>query len=360
MDSRSPALFRRFPAAENTIPWMSLGNRPTPIETVRLPVNGAMRTILVKRDDRTGVVYGGNKVRKLEFLLAEAVRLGAGRIITAGAAGSHHGLATTIYGRKAGFDVSLVLFPQRLTAHVRDVVLMDAGFGAELRWIGRMGFVPAAVLQAQWRHRRDRPFVIAPGGSDALGTIGYVSAGLEIAEQIEAGEIPRPSRVHVAAGTLGTAAGLALGLHLARLEIPIAATRITSRVVTNTPLLSRLIAKTAALLERAGVDVPDSSRALQSIEIRHGHIGRGYGEPTDEGRAATRAFDAYDMRLDQTYTAKAAADLLATPADEDEPPLFMLTLSAEEPIDRARQLRATDLPRPFAAWLAESGPIGAD
>ena len=355
MDSRSPALFRRFPAAESTIPWLSLGHRPTPVETVRVSADGGTRTILVKREDRSGAIYGGNKIRKLEFLLAEAVRVGARRLITAGAAGSHHALATTIYGRKSGFDVSLVLFPQRVTEHVRDVLLMDAGFGAELRWVSRIGLVPAGVLRARWQHRAAHPFVIAPGGSDAIGTLGYVSTGLEIAEQIEAGEMPRPSRIHVAAGTLGTAVGLALGLHLAHLDIPVAATRITSRIITNGHSLGRLLRRTAAVLERAGVRVPDADRALATIEIRHAHVGRGYGEPTDEGRAAARTFGTYAMRLDQTYTAKAAADLLCSPATDDAPPLFMLTLSAEEPMDRARHVRTDDLPRPFAAWLAQAG-----
>ncbi len=354
MDRRSPALFRRFPAAERAIPWMSLGQRPTAVETVRLPCDGGTRTILVKRDDRTAALYGGNKVRKLEFLLAEAVRVGARRLITAGAVGSHHALATTIFGRKAGFDVSLVLFPQRLTAHVRDVLMMDAGFGADLHWVRSVALVPPGVLTARWRYRAAHPFVIAPGGSDARGTLGYVSAGLEIAEQIEAGDIPRPSRIHVAAGTLGTAAGLALGLHLAGYDIPIAATRITSRIITNGRALRLLIQRTAAVLGHAGVPVPDADRARASIEIRHGHIGRGYGEPTEAGQRATRSFEAYGMRLDPTYTAKATADLLDTAVDGGAPPLYMLTLSANEPLGQARDIRPADLPGPFAAYLADS------
>ena len=163
-------LFEAFPGLAETVAWTPLGHYPTPLERIRLqPADGAERAILVKRDDRTGEPYGGNKVRKLEFILAAAQAAGATRLITAGAAGSHHALATAIYGRALGFAVTLVLFPQRVTDHVRDVLRMDYASGAELRWTPRMEGVPFALMRAKRAHAAEQPYVIAPGGSDPLG-----------------------------------------------------------------------------------------------------------------------------------------------------------------------------------------------
>ncbi len=352
------ALFRRYPALQQYLPWTPLGRFPTRIDSVAIEGrDGRTRTILVKRDDLSAGLYGGNKVRKLEYLLAEARRRQSMRLITVGAAGSHHALATTAHGRAAGFEVTIVLFPQPLTPHVRNILLMDQALGADIRWLARMEMVPVAMLQARIAHRRERPFVIAPGGSDALGTMGWVDAGLELAEQIQRGECPKPTVIHVAAGTLGTAGGLAIGLTLAGLDVPIAATRITSRLVTNERALASLVRGAAGILQRAGIAVP-VERALRTVELRHEQIGRGYGKPTEAGAQATAAFAAAGLRLDDTYTAKAAADLLAH--GNESLPLYVHTLSSTEPLHCIQATTAAQLPPAVAAYLAQSGAAATD
>src|SRR5690606_9748357 len=117
----------------------------------------------------------------------------------------------------------------------------------EIRFTPRMETVPAALLAARIARRADDPFVIPPGGSDALGTLGYVNAALELAAQIEDGSSPRPRAIHVAGGTLGTAAGLALGLAIAELDVPVFATRITGRIVCNERVLARLVTGAARI-----------------------------------------------------------------------------------------------------------------
>lgn len=359
MNGETSALLRRHPEAAGRLPWLPLGTLPTPVERFEPP--GAAAGLWVKRDDLSGEPYGGNKVRKLEFLLARAQRDGATRLITAGAAGSHHALATTVYGRALGFDVTLVLFPQPLTDHVRRVLLLDAALGAELRWTPRMELVPLELRRARLAHRREQVCVIPPGGSDPVGTLGYVSAALELAEQVAAGAAPKPEAMHVAAGTLGTAAGLAVGCALAGLETRVGATRIASRLVTNAWTLRRLVEGTVRLLQRAGIPAPAPEAALARIELRHGQLGAGYGHPTAAGRAAAEAFAAAGLRLDPTYTAKAAADFLA-PAPDAGPRLFWHTLSAAEP-EAAAAARIDDLPGPFRRYLEEAGaahaPTGA-
>ncbi|HET9983870.1 MAG TPA: pyridoxal-phosphate dependent enzyme [Longimicrobiales bacterium] len=345
--SGGSALFRRFPRLEGRIAWTPLGRFPTPVQ--ELPVGGGHAWI--KRDDLSGEEYGGNKVRKLEFLLADARQAGASRLVTAGAMGSHHALATAVYARRLGLEATLVLFPQPLTPHARRVLLTDVALGAELRFTRRMEFVPGALLAARWAHRREGAYAVAPGGSDARGTLGYVAAALELAEQVAAGEAPRPEVVHVAAGTLGTAAGLAIGLALAGLDTTVAATRITGRIVTNERTLARLVRGALALLEPGGVRL-DPAEALRRVELRHGQIGAGYGQETEAGRRATSLFEEVGLRLDPTYTAKAAAELLADPPGPERPTLFWHTLSATEPALRAPEAELeARLPEPFRRWL---------
>ncbi|CAN5778432.1 pyridoxal-phosphate dependent enzyme [soil metagenome] len=348
----TPALFRRYPELAERIPWVPLGSFPTPVEPLRLERFGEGHW--VKRDDLSGTRYVGNKVRKLEFLLAEARRRGAERLITVGAAGSHHALATAVYGTQLGFRVTLVLFPQPLTPHVRQVLLQDQALGAELRYIGRMEMIPAALLAAQLAHRDERCFTIDAGGSDPVGTLGYVSGALELAEQIEAGEAPRPEAVHLAMGTMGTAAGLAIGFSLAGLPISIHATRITSRIVTNSWALRRLVTRTLRLLEGAGLEPRSADEVLRRINVSHRRIGRGYGHETADGRRAAEYLNSIGLALDPTYTAKAAVDLLdSLERDARAPHLFWNTLSATCPVDHAALEGTADrLPRAFRRYLS--------
>jgi 1-aminocyclopropane-1-carboxylate deaminase/D-cysteine desulfhydrase-like pyridoxal-dependent ACC family enzyme len=353
-------LFDRFPRLHGRIPHLQLGHFPTAVEAHTLDAGGGPRQFLVKRDDLCGDPYGGNKVRKLEFLLARARAQGARRLLTAGATGSHHALATTVYGRQHGFEVTLVLFPQTRNAHVRDILLMDHALGAELRFTLRMESVPFALLRARLAHARERPFVIAPGGSDPVGTIGYVNAGLEFAAQLADGTAQRPRAIYLAAGTLGTAVGLAIGLSSAGIEIPIVAVRITPRFVTNEAVMKRLLTRTHALLERAGADLPPPAAALRLLEMHHEQFGEGYGRATQAGTAAGEQLATLGLGVDPTYTAKAAAALLAAlhagtepdaPGDSGQPPLFWHTLSAREPRHLLRPDTADTLPAPFAEYL---------
>lgn len=349
-----PALFRKHPALASSIPWIGLAQVPTAVEPLAAIPSSSPSQFFIKRDDLSGDPYGGNKVRKLEFLLGAAAAKGAKRLITIGAAGSHHALATAIYGRARGFDVTLVLFPQPLTPHVREVLMLDQAHGAELRFTRRMEMIPAALFATTLRYRNQRAYVIPAGGSDAIGTLGYVSAALELAEQIERGEMPEPATVVVAAGTLGTAAGLALGFAMAGLKTRIKAVRITARIVTNERVLTRLIRGTEVRLRRSGLNVDVAADAIARVELLHEHIGRGYGLETAEGSYATREFGTHGILLDPTYTAKAAAAFMARAADLPKPVLFWQTLSASEPAG-AEDAVLEALPKPFRDYLLSTG-----
>lgn len=337
-------LFERFPQLARAVPRLPLARLPTPVE--RLPTDAA--DAWIKRDDLTGTLYGGNKVRKLEFLLAAARAAGAERLITVGAIGSHHALATTIYGVRAGFGVSVVLLPQAPTEHVRAVLVAMAAHGADVRIVRGAAAVPAGVAAAHIAHRRERRYTIAPGGSDPIGTLGYVNAALELDRQCGAGLLPVPTAVHVAGGTLGTAVGLALGFAIAGLPTRVIAHRITTRAITNERRARRLARETVAVITEAarGHRLPAVADVMRRFRIDHRQLGRGYGYETAAAIAARDWFSASaGLVLDLTYTAKAGAGFLAAALEPGvEPILYWHTLSSVEPAlgaDAAARLPAT-------------------
>jgi D-cysteine desulfhydrase len=329
-DPARPALFRRFPALTDHLAWTPLGTFPTPVHRIRFERFGDRHWI--KRDDRTGALYGGNKVRKLEWILADARRRGAERLITIGAEGTHHGLATALYGRELGFGVTLCVCPQPPTPHVEAMARAHREAGAEIRRVPRMEMLPLGALAARWAHRGERWYAVAAGGSDAIGTLGFVSAGLELAEQVRAGECPEPEAVHLAMGTMGTAAGLAIGFALAGLDTEVRAVRITSRLVTHARGLSGLVARTLRLMEPAGAPLPTVDEVVARVRVNHRCIGRGYGHPTADGERATELFAEAGITLDPTYTAKAAVGFLdGLERAGGRAQMFWMTLGAAEP-----------------------------
>lgn len=276
------------------------GTYPTPVERL-----GALSTrdteLWVKRDDRTHPVYGGNKVRKLEHLLADARARGKKRILTIGAAGSHHVLATTIFGSAAGFDVEAVLVPQRGTAHVLANLRADVAQGLRAHpartWIG-------AGIATALRWRRDA-YLVPMGGSTVVGSMGYVEAARELEAQVRAGELPEPDEIVVTVGSGGTAAGLCAGLATTSLR-----TRVLGVMVA--PPAGVVGGITRWLVRRchrvAGGTAP--ADALSRLELTRDYLGGGYGEPTEAGARAEERAAGVGLALDPTYTAKAFAAVL--------------------------------------------------
>jgi len=277
-----------------------IGAYPTPVE--RIDELG----LWVKRDDLTNSVYGGNKVRKLEHLLAEAARKKKKRIVTVGAAGSHHVLATAIHGGRAGFAIEAALVPQRRTEHVVQNLRADLAAHATLR-AARTYFGAALSVVAQTvRHDWGRDAYLVPmGGSNVTGSLGYVDAARELEAQVARGELPEPDAIVVTLGSGGTAAGLAAGLATSKLK-----TRVIGVVVAAPAWFVAFY--TYRLLRRVYARIGGREpRALRGrLELVFDQLGAGYGEPTDAARRAMEIAGAHDLRLDLTYTAKCFAGAL--------------------------------------------------
>jgi len=286
---------------------VSLGAFPTAIEEVT-GLAGDGGRLFVKREDLSSAAYGGNKVRKLEYLLAAA--LPDRPVVVAGASGSHHLLASAIHGRALRLAVHAVVAPQPRTPHERRNAARLADL-ATVHPVGSRFAVPWGMAQVAASLRRGAgppPLVVAPGGSSPLGVVGWVAGGLEVAEQVEAGFLPEPDTVWVALGSMGTAAGLLLGLRLGGLS-----TRVLAVRVVEWPLASgagaRLLARRALALLRGRGLVPPDGFHLGGLEVVEGFLGRGYGHPTPAGEAA--AGSAPGIPVEPTYTAKTLAACLA-------------------------------------------------
>jgi 1-aminocyclopropane-1-carboxylate deaminase/D-cysteine desulfhydrase-like pyridoxal-dependent ACC family enzyme len=306
-----------------------IGRYPTPVQ--RLSSYSAGRSELwIKRDDLTNSVYGGNKVRKLERILERARQRAARRIVTFGAAGSHHVLATTVHGRAAGFDVAAILTPQHRTLH--GVNNLRAGLARGLQPVAAASMALAPAVLATLLRQGD--FVVGPGGSTLDGTVGYVAAAMELSRQIEDGVLPVPDAVVVALGSAGTAAGLLAGM-AGSTPVPspapsLAETRLVAVRVVDPVLMGRkralLLAWRAAREEKLGLDWGDLAARL-IVEPKF--LGAGYGYATAAGDRATELAQRDGIALEATYTAKtfaAALDLIEK--ERFERVLYWHTLSS--------------------------------
>jgi 1-aminocyclopropane-1-carboxylate deaminase/D-cysteine desulfhydrase-like pyridoxal-dependent ACC family enzyme len=303
--SAEPELFRALPGAARVFDWMPLGQFPTRVERVDGLLPRSVE-LWVKREDKSGRFYGGNKVRKLEFLLADARARGCTRLATFGGTGSHHVVATAIYGARAGFEVEASLFPQPTDDHVREQVLVDQWTGARL--IGAGGYL--GVLPSLLRAcRRPATAWLAGGGSSPIGTLGWVSGGLEILAQAREGAMPRPDVVYGALGSCGTIAGLWLGLR-GHGDVTVVGVRVVGGPFCGELATRRLARATAGLLEPF-----DHRGELPRLRVDARFLGPGYGHSTDESLEAVAIAAQHGLRLDPIYTGKVLAALMADARD---------------------------------------------
>lgn len=357
-------LFRAFPALRGALPRRPLIDAPTPVEELGIEGIPPQR-LYVKRDDVCAASYGGNKPRKLEFLIGAALARGSRRLVTVGATGSNHGLATTIHGGAAGLVTTLVLIDQPFTPDVREKLLLDAAYGAELVYGRNVAGAVLGVARVLARStlRGERPTLIRAGGSSALGNVGFVSAAFELAAQIRAGALPEPVEIYVPVGTGGTHVGLQLGARLAGLRSKVVGVLVTDILPPTPARMLRAARATLRLLRRADASLPDLDLGAADFALVRDQLGPGYGAPTKAARAAIEASAAAGLRLDPTYTGKCLAAILARAASltlASGPVLFWNTYNSVDLRPRApRPLDPELLPRTFRRLLeSPDTPMG--
>jgi len=306
-------LFRLWPRLADTVPFIELGTLPTPVEAAPpFPTVPALANMTIKRDDLSATDYGGNKVRKLEFLLADARAQQCDHIITYGGLGSNHARATALNCKKLGLQCTAILTPEPMTPAVQETLDHHAALGTRIETAEQYADAKAICARVQSEYGSERCYEIPFGGSSRVGTLGFVNAALELAEQIAAGECAAPDVIYVACGTAGTIAGLAVGLGMARLPTRIEALQVTPDSMQPFRLASTLVTEVTDDLAAAGIDAPATGTSIGRLNIRNDQLGAGYAEPTDAGREAAALWhDATGLPISLTYTAKAFAGLIA-------------------------------------------------
>jgi D-cysteine desulfhydrase len=356
------AIERRFPALRGRLPRVRCTTLPTRVHRLQaLGTHLDVEQLWVKRDDESGPLYGGNKPRKLEFLLGDALAAHKTSVLTFGGIGTHHGLATAICARAVGLRTRLLLLKQPVTDHVRRCLLLDHAAGADLQYAATVPRVVLRALRVCAREllRGEWPYIIPTGGTSPLGILGYVNAAIELHDQVAAGELPEPAWIFVPMGSGGTVAGLVLGAKLVGLRSRIAAVLVTDILPPSATRLARLATRSGSLLRQRAADVPAVSATTEDFHIIPGFVGPSYGAPTD---AACRARDLMaeleGIRLETTYTAKCVAamiDALRTPAYRSGCVLFWNTYSSVDPATHLGPLPDYhQLPRPFHQFF--TGP----
>lgn len=304
-----PFLHEWSPPLRRTLPHLELGRGPTPVR--RLAALGETRADIWLKDESTfgDGGWGGNKVRKLEWLLPEVKRRGRKTILTFGGLGTNWGLATALYAGEQGIDTALALIDQPRDEHVEAQLRRLEVSGASLHFTRTKNRTIALAPWLVVRHSSGMrpPYILPSGGSSALGTLGYVETAFEIADQVRRGELPRPGVAVTATGSGGTAAGLALGFALAGLPVRTIGVIVTEHLRLDEPAITRLAGRSAKLLRKRGAEFPEPNLDL---EMTGEWMGETYGAPTPGAERAIELARADGLTLDPVYTAKAMAALL--------------------------------------------------
>jgi D-cysteine desulfhydrase len=350
-----PALFIVHPKLRDHIPWIPILHQPTPTRQLHnLPDTlKSEEELWVKQDNLTSRKYGGNKVRKLEFLIADALHHKKRQIATLGGLGTNHGLATTIHGQTNNLRTRLYLTDQPVTAHVLKNLKLLYHFGADMIYTRtrRRAYFRFRFLDRLHQHRT---YWLPLGGSTATGVLGYVNAVFELHNQIIAEELPEPRYIYIPVGSMGTIAGIELGIQLTGLSTTIKGICVTPQPPRRNHV-NQLIRSTLKLLHPHAQLT--TSMHQPRYELITDYAGTRYGEPTTAGTEATQlARDLETITLDPTYTAKTLAGVIdAIRQGTKGPILYWHTFNSVDLSSIANQVNYQDLPPEFHKFFMANG-----
>jgi D-cysteine desulfhydrase family pyridoxal phosphate-dependent enzyme len=289
------------------MPRVSLSPFPTPLqEAPRLARRLGLRRLLIKRDDCTTLGMGGNKVRKLEFLMADALACGADVILTDGGPQSNHARLTAAAARAVGIDDCRLFLAGPPFERLDGNLLLDALFGARVTFIENGSIRDmdtamrdeAAALESEGRH----PYVIPLGGSTPVGALGYVNAMRELSQQLDEGD--KNALIFTAVGSAGTCAGCVLGTGLFLPEAQVLGVTVGSGSKVLARYSASIATGSAELLGRPETFTPED------FTILDGYVGARYGIPSEAGNEAVVATARDEgLVLDPIYTGKAMSGL---------------------------------------------------
>lgn len=301
------------------IPRIEIGTWPTPLRRLDHTSEALGAEVWAKLEEECSA-WGGNKVRKLEYLLNEAREDGITKLVAWGVGTSNWAAAVAWHGSHHGFETNAGL-GGHLPDRYRRVYERS---GTKLTVLPRLELAPLAATMARVGAGRNAR-LLPVGGSGGIGDIGATRLGSEIARAVEGGEIPSPDSIVVAAGSCGTVAGLVMGLNLAGITLPVIAVKVADWPYATSGMIARRVSNIRRRLGRPATNPPH-------LDLEKRFLGRGYGHPTPESRAAIALARHDGLDLDGTYGAKAFA-VLCDAARGGGTYLFIHTSPGDPPID---------------------------
>ena len=292
-------------------PRVQLGHLPTPLEHLpRLGKHLGGPDIWVKRDDCTGLATGGNKTRKLEFSMAEAIEQGADTIVTVGAVQSNHVRQTAAAACKLGLRCEVLLEHRVKNPSVNYAnsgnVLLDRVFGANLReYPGGTDFDTAMQdVAEEVQSNGGKPYLVPGGASNTVGALGYVNCAIELLEQADAIGLSI-DHIVTATGSAGTQAGLVTGLKALQRDIPLLGIGVNAPQDAQEEKVYQLACATAEVIGKPGIIARDD------VAANCNYVGEGYGVPTDEMNEAVLLLARLEgLLFDPVYSGKALAGMI--------------------------------------------------
>ncbi len=293
---------------EITLPRKTLGFFPTPLKVLhRLSKHMGGPRIFIKRDDQTGLAFGGNKVRKLQYLIGEAVAKGCDTIITGGAEQSNHCRQTAAAAASCGLGCHLVLGGQAPES-CKGNLLLDDLLGATIHWTGefRKG-EKIPEIAGQLTQKGLKPYVVPYGGSNPIGAAGFVDAVGELCRQLAAMQ-EQVTHVVFASSSGGTQAGLMVGKHIFEKKFKVIGIGIDKGEAGEGPFDAHVLDLANATARRLG---GKDEFSPADVIVRNDYLGNGYGVVGDlERRAIRMVAQSEGILLDPVYTGRAMGGLL--------------------------------------------------
>jgi D-cysteine desulfhydrase len=372
-ERNEPLLFKKFPNLKKKVPWFPiLTNTPTDIDRLtelEKHLNYKRGELYIKRDDKNHHIYGGNKLRKFEFIFGKVFKKKKKGIVTVGGIGTNHGAACAILcmGLQPPMECKLYLFPQPLTWHVQRSLLLFDYFGSKLH-LSR-GDVSAFIQAILFRLFHPKYYFMFPGGSPlfgfgtSLGTLGFINAVLELKEQIDIGIIPEPDIIFTPGGSTGTSAGLVAGCKLFGLKTRVYIVAVYEDFLANPSAVKRNANKAIKFLCKRDKTIPKIKVTEDDFEFFEDYLGSGYGIKTKSSQDAVDLL--YDLegkdkgfKFDTTYTGKTLAgmlDFLKRKENKYKKVLFWNTYNSNE-LENFIKDRGTDydnLPKEFHQFFKQ-------
>ena len=326
-------LFSQYPVIKKQLNPQAFACLPTPVKALPELASNAW----LKQDDLTHPDYGGNKIRKLDFVLADIQRKNKKHVITFGATGTNAGVATAMMCHRNKLKCTVYLFQQPLSQTVKDNLALMQAYGAELIYCGSLLKTVLSFYCSRHRLKSESYFLWA-GCSNSVATFAYINAAFELKQQIEQGKLPEPEHIIVPVGSCSTLAGLTLGVQLAKLNSKVVGIRVAPAYLGPFPActsgeVNKVIKQAAKQMKKWGIKEIGS---VPSCQFSNKYYGNGYGIATRESQRAVEQFKALGIKLENTYSGKAGAAFIEQLNGSQQPQLFWQTFNSANTLSKIK------------------------